>query len=324
LSNEIRMPTQPETISRPARRPPRIASLLASATETVVALGLAERLIAISHECDYPDSVLDRPRVSRPRFDPEGMDSGAIDRAVRGALAEHGSVYEIDGARLERLHPTLILTQAVCEVCAVPTPGVRQVVEQRGIAAQVVSLDAHTLEDVIDSVAVVGRAAGVAGHATEIVRGMRERVERVRAMVRGRVSPRVLAIEWLDPPFVPGHWVPEMIEVAGGINLAGRAGERSTQTTWEELAGLDPDVLLIMPCGYGLDASRRDADRVADRLHATGSRAIAEGRAWVVDGSSYFNRSGPRTIDGLEILAAILHPDVAGAPPAPAAGHWPA
>ena len=313
------MPTHRDPTSRPAR----IVSLLASATETVVALGLEDQLVAISHECDYPDSVLNRPRVSRPRFDPLGMDSGAIDRAVRQAMAEHGSVYEIDGPQLERLEPTLILTQAVCEVCAVPTPGVRQVVEQHNVAAQIVSLDAHTLDDVIASVAVVGRAAGVAGHADDVVRGMQKRVDRVRAMVRGRAAPRVLAIEWLDPPFIPGHWVPEMIEVAGGINLAGRTGERSVQTTWEALSDLDPDVLLIMPCGYGLDASRNDADRFADRLHATGSRAIAAGRAWVVDGSSFFNRSGPRTIDGLEILAAILHPDVAGEPPAPAASRWP-
>ena len=288
--------------------PVRIASMLASATEIVAALGLESQLVAISHECDHPAHVLDRPRASRPRFDPGGLDSGAIDRAVRKAMLEHGSVYAVDGELLARLRPTLVLTQAVCDVCAVPTAGVREVLRDHGIAADVLSLDAHTLEDILESVVLVGRAAGVPDRAAALADVLRARLDRVREVVRDRPRPRVLAIEWLDPPFTPGHWVPAMVELAGGRNLAGTAGGRSRETTWDALADLDPDVLILMPCGFGLDASVRDADAHARWLGDTASRAIREGRAFAVDGSALFNRSGPRVVDGVELLGALLHP----------------
>lgn len=301
---------------------PRIVSLLASATEIVVALGLEDCLVGISHECDFPARILDRPRVSRPRFDPEGLDSGDIDRAVRTALAEHGSVYAVDAERLESLRPDLILTQAVCEVCAVPTPGVRELVATRGLSAEVLSLDAHGTDDILDTIEAVGAHAAALEPAHRLVEHLRARADRIRQIIAHERSPRVLAIEWLDPPFAPGHWVPEMVEAAGGVNLVGEAGARSRQLAWEELHGLDPDVLLIMPCGYGIDASRADADRHADALAAVAPRALAQERAFVVDGSSYFNRSGPRTWDGIEILAALLHPDALPPPPAAAAARW--
>ncbi len=302
--------------------PPRIASLLASGTEIVAALGLEERLIAISHECDYPAHVLDRPRISRPRFDPKGLSSAEIDAAVRQALADHGSVYAIDGAALAQLRPDLILTQAVCEVCAVPTPGVREVVAARGLDARVLSLDAHTVEDILDTIAQVGRVAASEDRAATLVAELRARLAAVDRAVDGRDRPRVLAIEWLAPPFAPGHWVPEQIERAGGECLVGETGARSRQLEWADLHGLDPDVLIVMPCGYGLDASRAEADRTADALVAIAPRAVADGRAFVVDGSSYFNRSGPRVVAGVEILAALLHPHVFGAPAAGAADVW--
>lgn len=300
----------------------RIASLLASATEMVAALGLEDRLVAISHECDYPAHVLDLPRMSRPRFDPTSMDSAAIDRAVRASMAEHGSVYAVDGEALERIRPDLILTQAVCEVCAVPTPGVRALVEERGLRAEVLSLDAHTIDEILATIHMVGGAAGDAGAAERLVASLRERIARVRETVAGAPRPRVLAIEWLDPPFAPGHWVPEMVELAGGVNLAGSRGGHSRQLDWPDLAGLDPDVLVIMPCGYGLDASLADADRHAAALRQVAGRAVAEGRAYAVDGSAYFNRSGPRVVDGIEILAGLLHPDRTVVPPAAAARRW--
>jgi iron complex transport system substrate-binding protein len=295
--------------------------MLASGTEIAAALGLEDRVIAISHECDFPPGLLDRPRLSRPRFQPEGLSSGEIDSAVRTAMIEHGSVYEVDADALEALRPGLILTQAVCEVCAVPTPGIETIVEDRGLDARVLSLDAHTIDEILDAMLEVGRAAGVDARAEEVVRRLRERIDAVRRVVAGLVVPRVLALEWLDPPFVPGHWVPEMIEVAGGECMAGRAGGHSDQVDWSDIAGLDPDVLIIMPCGYGLDASRQDADRFADRLRDSAPRAIEEGRAWVVDGSAYFNRSGPRVVDGIEILSKVLHPSL-GAPPVSMAGRW--
>lgn len=300
----------------------RIASFLASATEIVVALGLEDRLVAISHECDYPPRVLDRPRLSRPRFDPAGLTSGEIDRAVREAMQQYGSVYEIDVAALEAVRPDLILTQAVCDVCAVPTPGVRELVREHGIEAEVLSLDAHTLEGIFETVLQVGEAAGVPERARELVAGYRARLARVEEAVRGAPRPRVLSIEWLEPPFAPGHWTPEMVERAGGENLVGRVGAPSAQLGWEELEGLDPDVLVIMPCGYGLEASRAEADRHASQLRRVAGRAIEGGRAFVVDGSSYFNRSGPRVVDGVEILAGLLHPGRVGAPVAGVAEVW--
>jgi iron complex transport system substrate-binding protein len=300
----------------------RIVSLLASGTEIVDTLGLGARLVGISHECDFPPSLLDRPRLSRPRFDPTGLDSAGIDRAVRQAMAEHGSVYEIDADALARLSPSLILTQAVCEVCAVPTPGVLDTVRDMGIRAEVLSLDAHTLADILATIRQVGVAAGEAARGERSAARLEGRLAAVRAAVAGAVRPRVLAMEWLDPPFLPGHWVPEMIEAAGGECVAGEAGARSVETEWETLRELDPDVLLVMPCGYGLEASRRDADRHRDRLGEIAARAVGAGRSFVVDGSAYFNRSGPRAIDGVEILAGLLHPDRWPTPPAQAAGAW--
>lgn len=300
-------------------RPLRIASLLASATEIVVALGLDDRLVAISHECDFPPHVLHRPRLSRVRFDPDGLDSGAIDRAVREAMARHGSVYAVDEDALERLRPDVILTQAVCEVCAVPTPGVREVVRERGLDTEVLSLDAHTVAEILGSIEAVGRAAGVPETAGEVVAALQGRLGRMADAVSGAERPRVLAIEWLDPPFAPGHWVPEMIETAGGTSLLGEPGGHSREVGWAALEGLDPDVLVVMPCGYGLAASAADADAHAAALVRAAPRAVAEGRAFVVDGSSYFNRSGPRVVDGVEILAGLLHPERAPAPPA---GTW--
>lgn len=301
----------------------RIVSMLASGTEIVVALGLEDRLVGISHECDWPERILDRPRLSRPRFDPDGLDSGQIDRAVRQAMLDFGSVYEVDADRLETLRPGLVLTQAVCEVCAVPTPGVEALVASRGLDAQVLSLDAHTLDDILDTVIQVGIALGDRSSADSLVTRYRARIEHVRERTSNLERRRVLAIEWLDPPFAPGHWVPEMIDAAGGTNLVGEAGKHSREVGWSDLAGLDPDVLVVMPCGYGLEASAADANRFAQQLETVAGRAIKQGNAWVVDGSAYFNRSGPRTIDGIEILASVIHPEALGEPPADTAARWP-
>lgn len=287
----------------------RIASLLASGTEIAWALGLGDDIVAISHECDYPPEVLDRPRVTRPRFDLTGLNSGEVDAAVREAMAASGSVYMIDGDELNRLKPDLLLTQAVCDVCAVPASDAEAVVKQLGRETAVLSLDAHTIDGILDTISQVGEATGTPEKAEQFMVELAVRLDRVREQVAGLSRPTVLGIEWLDPPFMPGHWVPEMIEIAGGSNLKGSTGQRSVEVEWTDLNGLDPDVLLIMPCGYDLEAARHDADRHADRLRKAAPRAISEGHAFVVDASSYFNRSGPRVVDGVEILAALLHPD---------------
>lgn len=300
----------------------RIVSLLASATEIVCSLGLQKQLVGISHECDHPPEILDRPRVSRPRFDPAGLSSGEVDRAVREAMATHGSVYTIDGDLLEKLEPDLILTQAVCEVCAVPTAGALETIRQRHLDAAVLSLDAHSLAEILECMIIVGRAAGIEEQARDLVQDAKARLDIVRRRTAGHEPLRVLAIEWLEPPFVPGHWVPEMVECAGGENLAGEAEAPSRQVEWKDLVGLDPDVLVIMPCGYGLDAARRDANQHTARLLEVASRAVANGRAYVVDASSYFNRSGPRVVTGVEILAGLFHPDAVTPLASDAASVW--
>jgi iron complex transport system substrate-binding protein len=288
----------------------RIASLLASATEMVCALGLRERLVGISHECDYPPEALDRPRLSRPRFDPTGRSSGEIDAAVRRAMEQYGSVYLVDADRLAAVCPDLILTQAVCEVCAVPTSSAQAAAASLDYEPSVLSLDAHDLAGVFRSIVEIGEATGIGERAQAYVAGLQRRVDLVRQRVAGRPRPRVLALEWLDPPYGPGHWVPEMIEMAGAEAVLGYPHRMSRQVNWSDLGQVNPDVLVVMPCGFGLDAARADASRHAERLHAVAGLAIARGCAYVVDGSSYFNRSGPRLVDGIEILGALLHRDV--------------
>lgn len=287
----------------------RIASLLASATEIAVALGLEDQIVAISHECDYPPEVLDRPRVSRPRFEPDGLSAGDIDAAVRSAMAQYGSMYELDVDLLRSSNPDLILTQAVCEVCAVPTSLAEQAAEALDSPPEVLSLDSHSMEDIFSSILAVGEAAGVSDVAADVVAGYRDRITAVQQAVADRAPPTVLAVEWLDPPFLPGHWTPEMIEAAGGVPLEVSARVPSKQTTWDAICAHDPDVLIVMPCGYALEASIRGAREHGASLRHVAARAIESDRAYVVDGSAYFNRSGPRMVDGVEILGALLHPD---------------
>lgn len=300
----------------------KIVSLLAAATETLCELGLEEQLVGISHECDHPPHVLDRPRISKPAVDLSGKDSGAIDRAVREGAASGSTLYEIDVDQLRELSPHLILAQAVCDVCAVPTEGAREAVRAAEIEADVLSLDAHSIRDILESVTLIGEATGTAERAEIVVGGLRQRSHEVSRAVAGAPRPRVLALEWLDPLFVPGHWVPEMIDMAGGECVAGEAKGRSVEVAAEDLSGADPDVLLIMPCGYGLAATRRDAAAHAELLAGLAPRAIADGRAFLLDGSSYFNRSGPRVVDGIEILGGLLHPELLALPPAGAADAW--
>lgn len=272
------------------------------------ALGLEDSLVGISHECDYPPSAALRlPRLSRVRFDPAGLTSAEIDAAVRAAMMEFGSVYEVDRGLLRQLQPDLVLTQGVCEVCAVPTGSVMDAISELPIAPRVLSLDAHTLEDIVASVEEVADATGEADRGKRLAAELRERLRDVGARVQGLARPRVLMLEWLDPPFIPGHWVPEMLAIAGGNHSLGPAGERSREVGWTELHG-DPDVLLVEPCGMGLGATRAEADRMRNELDRIAARAIRERRAWLLH-SSYFSRSGPRVVEGVELLASILHPE---------------
>lgn len=294
----------------------RIVSLLGSATEIVFELGLEEHLVGISHECDYPDRARTLPRLSKPRFDPNGMTSGEVDAAVRRCMAEYGSVYTIDTGLLRELHPDVVLTQAVCEVCAVPTGSVEEAVAQLGSATTVVSLDAHSLAGIMGTFRQVAEAVGNPERGLALEERVEARLEAIHTRVAGRQPPKVLMLEWLDPPFAPGHWVPEMVTRAGGENLLGRSGERSTVVSWEtvEGAGREADCLLIEPCGFDLGAATSDADRHRDRLRQLGAGLVDQGRAWVLH-SAWFSRSGPRVVEGIEALARIFHPDLfTGAP----------
>lgn len=290
-------------------RPERIVSLLPSATEIVCVLGLSDRLVGISHSCDHPPEIGAKPRLTRPRFPLDGLSSGEIDAAVRDAMRRFGSVYEIDVAGLAAVQPDLILTQGLCEVCAVPTQDAERVAGGLRSCPTVLTLDAHDTAGVLASMHLVGEATGVRAKAERRVSEIEQRIAAVRARVAGRSAPRVLALEWLDPAFAPGHWVPEMVALAGGTLLRGIAGRPSFAVPWDELRGLDPDVLLVMPCGFDLAASCAAAHRYRASLRTAAPRAIDAGRAFVVDASSHFSRPGPRIAHGVELLAALLHPD---------------
>jgi iron complex transport system substrate-binding protein len=281
--------------------------MLSSATEIVYELGLQDHLVAISHECDYPPEALRLPRASRVRFEPAGLTSGEIDAEVRRCMMEYGSVYALDVDALRDARPDLILTQAVCEVCAVPTGSVNEVVDALPSRPTVLSLDAHTLEEILHTVAQVAEAAGHGRRGEETVARLRGRMDRVAEVVAGRPRPRTLALEWLDPPFAPGHWIPEMIERAGAESLLGTAGGHSVEIPWAQAEGLDPDHLLLIPCGYDLEQSRADAERAREKLNALAPRALAGGRA-AIGHSAFFSRSGPRVVGGIEALATWLHP----------------
>ncbi|PYP59317.1 MAG: cobalamin-binding protein [Gemmatimonadetes bacterium] len=287
----------------------RIVSLLPSATEIVCALGLEDRLVGVSHSCDYPPHVRTNPVLTRPRFPLDGLSSGEIDAAVRQALREFGSVYEVDGAGLAAARPDLLLTQGVCEVCAVPTRDAQAAAAGIATCPSVLALDAHDIAGVLHTIRAVGHVTQVSERADACVRDIERRIACVRARVEGRTPVSVLALEWLDPPFVPGHWVPEMVALAGGRLLRGTAGRRSFALSWEEIAGLDPDVVLVMPCGFDLAAAGADADRHAASLRAAAPRAIGAGRAYAVDATAHFSRPGPRIADGVELLAGLLHPE---------------
>src|SRR6267154_4951363 len=280
----------------PARR---IVSLLPSATEIVCALGLADRLVGISHSCDYPPSIANLPRLSRPRANLDGLSSGEIDAAIRAAMRDYGSVYEIDVAGIRELQPDLVLTQGICDVCAVP----QSQVTAASLGASIVTLDAHDLDAIFASIRDVGCATGALDQAEDCIADMQRRIDAVRARTAGRPRPRVLALEWLDPPYVPGHWVPELVAAAGGELLAGTARRPSYRMEWADLQGLEPDVLFVMPCGFNLEATQREATRHRKQLRAVG------GRVQLLDASAYFSRSGPRVVDGLEMLASALHPE---------------
>jgi iron complex transport system substrate-binding protein len=291
----------------------RIVSLVPSATEMLFALGLGGDVIAVTHECDFPPAARELPRITRDVL-PSGLSSAQIDAAVKERTLAGESIYELDTDLLRDLRPDLIVTQALCSVCAVSFDDVREIAEELDSHPRVISLDPHTLGEVLGDARTLAQATDHKDAAVELVRGAAERIDRIRIAIRRATRrPRVAALEWLDPPFAAGHWTPQLIEYAGGEDVLGFPGEASEERTWDEVRASRPDIVVVMPCGFDAELAYREAEMHRDELASIGAGEIV-----AVDAAAYFSRPGPRIIDGLELLAHILHPELVAEPAAQA------
>jgi iron complex transport system substrate-binding protein len=298
-----------------SRQTPRIVSLLPSATEIVCALGLEDSLVGITHECDYPPTVAGKPRLTASKISHERMSSAEIDHAVRSQLDGHGSIYSLDEELLRSLSPDLIITQELCDVCAVSYRTVERAARMLDADVRVVSLEPNTIADIFANIGTVGQLAGREAQAAELVERLGARLENLSARLEGfSARPRTLMLEWLEPAFAPGHWVPEQVSIAGGDQGFGHAGRPSLVTTAEEIRDYAPEVVVLIPCGYYKEDILRQLP--AARLPEGWNElpAVQSGNVWAVDATSYFSRPGPRVVEGAEILARILHPEVFGKP----------
>src|SRR3989454_1375973 len=286
----------------------RIVSLLPSATEMVAALGLSDELVGISHDCDYPSEIRARPVLSEAIVTTD-LPSGLIETRIRGQVHKGKSVYHLDERQLAHLRPDLILTQELCSVCAPSDTLVQQAAKLLDAETKIVSLEPLGLFDILDNILLVGTLAGRTGQAEALVRDLRARIERVRSRATGLPTPRVACIEWLDPLYVAGHWVPEMVEIAGARDVLGENREPSFVVGWDEIVTTDPEFLMIMPCGFNVPRTRHEVHLLMERPGWNVLQAVYHGRVYLTDASAYFNRPGPRIVDGLEILAQILHPE---------------
>lgn len=293
----------------------RIVSLLPSTTEIVCALNLENDLVGITHECDYPAAITDRPRLTASRISHETMSSAEIDHAVRSQLDGHGSIYDLDEARLRELNPDLILTQELCDVCAVSYKTVSQAARAFEAGVKVVSLEPNTIADIFANIRMVGELTGRAGQAAKLVESLTARLDHVREKTSAvSERPRTLMLEWLEPPFAPGHWVPEQVAIAGGDHAFGKAGKPSVTTTAEEIRAYAPEVIVLIPCGYYKEDILRQLPQARLPEGWNELPACQRNEVWAVDATSYFSRPGPRVVDGVEILARILHPEIFGSP----------
>jgi iron complex transport system substrate-binding protein len=283
----------------------RIVSLLPSATEIVYALGLGERLVGVTHECDFPPDARAKPHLTASAL-PHAGSSAEIDRHVRASLHAGSSLYALDAELLERLAPDLIVTQELCEVCAVSYEIVARAAKRLRGDPRLVSLEPSSLDDVYANVATIGALTGTEAEAERLVAALRSRAARLAAHVAGRARPRTLVLEWSDPPMSGGHWTPELVELAGGEPVLANPGANSRVLAWDEIAAADPDVILVAPCGFDLDAALRAAADLARVPAWTALRAVRAGRAYAIDGNAYVNRPGPRLVDSAEIFASAI------------------
>jgi iron complex transport system substrate-binding protein len=288
----------------------RILSLLPSATEIVFALGLGDDLVGVSHECDYPPQARTIPVVSTSTI-PQKLLSRDVHRALGGHRHSSRSVYNIDEHRLRQLSPDVILTQELCTVCAVPVAQVREAVRMLAGPCQIVSLEPKNLRQILATIETVGEVTGHPSDAYRVVAGLQERIERVTSATSGiQNRPRVFCMEWMDPVMPGGHWIPEMIRMAGGNTALGEANEPSRVIAWEQVVEFSPEIIIVMPCGYKIPRSVEELDHLAARPGWRTLPAVQQGELYVVDSPAFFSRPGPRVVTGLEILAQILHPEI--------------
>ena len=280
----------------------RIVSLLPSTTEILFDIGAGDDVVGVTFECDHPAEARTRTIVSTSAL-PEGLGPSEVDAFVAEAMRRGEDLYHLDEGALAGLDADLVVTQDLCAVCAVDVSVVDDALTHLGCTAEVLTIDPHTLDEVLASVLTLGKATGTEVRADALVTTLRARLDVVVRRTAGRRRPRTLVLEWTEPPFAPGHWVPEMVDVAGGESVLGTAGEKSFRVTWDDVAAAEPEVVVCAPCGYGLDASRGLAEQLVE------SGVLPGVPVWAVDANASFARPGPRLVDGVESLAGILHPD---------------
>lgn len=289
----------------------KICSLLPSATEIAYALGLGEHLVAVTHECDYPPEAAQKPAITSSVLEHAHSDSGEIHRGITGLVHEGKSIYHLDHDLLEQLEPDLILTQELCDVCAVSYNIVREAARVLEGKPEIVSLEPNLLNDILANIRLVAEKTGTESQAQALLDAFEERINHVvTATAHITVRPRVYCMEWLDPPFAAGHWIPEMVSMAGGKEGLGVLGQPSEQVSWEAVVEFAPEVLILMPCGFDLQRTVDETPALGELPEWQDLPAVRNDRVYAVSGSAYFNRPGPRIIDGLEILAEIIHPEL--------------
>jgi iron complex transport system substrate-binding protein len=294
---------------------PRIVSLLPSATEIVCALGLEDSLVGVTHECDYPAAVVGKPQLTASRISHQTMTSAEIDHAVRSQLDGHGSIYDLDEAALRALRPDLVITQELCDVCAVSYKQVEQAARLFETDVRVVSLEPNTIADIFSNIRTVGNLTGREAAAEVVIGELATRLDALAlALSEVETRPRTFVLEWLEPPFAPGHWVPEQIALAGGDHSFGHAGQPSTTTNAEAIRAYAPEVIVLAPCGYYKEDTLRALETARFPAGWRELPAVAAGEVWAVDATAYFSRPGPRVVVGAEILSRIIHPELFGAP----------
>jgi iron complex transport system substrate-binding protein len=289
----------------------RIVSFLPSATEMACALGLSDQLVGITHECDYPPSVLAKPIVVRSAISMETMTQAEIDKTVSERLQSGHSLYQVDEKLLQELAPDLILTQDLCQVCAPSGNEVTQALNALPKKPEILWLTPKSLQQIADNLREIGKAAGCLERAEELIASSRETLDNIAETARGAASrPRVFCMEWLDPVYCSGHWVPEMVRIAGGVDHLGQEGSDSVRVSWEDVLAWEPEVLVIMPCGFHLHQVLEIVPQLFAKPGWLALPAVRQDRVYAVDASSYFARPGPRVVEGTQLLAHIIHPEV--------------